>query len=236
MRAIYERGIGSQERKDLFDNCQNTDGLIRVYRRQNVQDINSIIVTRVRDLIYETENSNDQNLGDFSPENFVQTSRSYISKINREYEQAQNDLIDSIQDLFNALLSISKNSTNNISCTSSTGDSSQQSDKLLDDLQKVEGVQIEKEQGNKANVSINGSIIQVAIKKLIKISPQIIQASKSTAKLISLRSKSNQINNFKPLVSFFERTSTALSNNKMQRIILDISDNRITSLEPIIFK
>ncbi|KAK8893736.1 hypothetical protein M9Y10_022165 [Tritrichomonas musculus] len=62
MRAIYERGIGSHERKDLFDNCQNTDGLIRVYRRQNVQDINSIIVTRVRDLIYETENSNDQTL------------------------------------------------------------------------------------------------------------------------------------------------------------------------------
>ena len=60
-------------------------------------------------------------------------------------------------------MSISKNSTNNISCTSSTGDSSQQSDKLLDDLQKVEGVQIENEQGNKANVSINGSIIQVEI-------------------------------------------------------------------------
>lgn len=241
MRAIYGRGIGSHERKDLFGimtivNCQNTDGLIRVYSRQNVQDINSIIVTRVRDLIYETENSNDQNLGDFSPENFVQTSRSYISKINREYEQAQNDLIDSIQDLFNALLSISKNSTNNLSRTSSTGDSSQQSDKLLDDLQKVEGVQIENEQDNKANVSINGSIIQVAIKKLIKISPQIIQASKCTAKLLSLRSKSNQINNFKPLISFFERTSTALSNNKMQGIILDISNNRITSLEPIIFK
>ena len=54
MRVIYGRGIGSHERKDLFEmmiivNCQNTDGLIRVYNRQNIQDINSIVVTRVKD-------------------------------------------------------------------------------------------------------------------------------------------------------------------------------------------
>ncbi|KAK8884601.1 hypothetical protein M9Y10_043717 [Tritrichomonas musculus] len=121
----------------------------------------------------DIENKPEQQIGDFGPNSFVETTRQYINKLREQYESSQESLMSSVQSLFAGISSLSNGSTQN-------GQTSQKGEKLLDDLKKVEGVEVGNKNQNKVDININGSLFKVGISTLLSLAPQISTAVSST--------------------------------------------------------
>lgn len=229
--AINGRGIKSHERKKLFGlqtvvNSQDESGYIRVYSRQNIQDININIISHVQDVICNIENSSIEDIGDFTPASFVKTARDYIKKIKDEYNASKNEINDSIQSIFSSLSSFK----NEISNDKTNNDGA----KLLKDLEKVEGVEVVNQTKKDAKISFNGSIVKILLGGLTKFAPQIANAVKATIKCHQYKMKIDKLQKHEPLIRFYQRTTSSIKNPLVHGIIIFIDDNSIVSIDDII--
>lgn len=79
----------------------------------------------------------------------------------------------------------------------------------------------------------NGSIIKVAINKLLSIAPLIYDAVSTSIKNRDLEEKYKIICLYTQLIRFFQFTSEALKDPNFQGIIITIDDKHIISFEKI---
>lgn len=113
-------------------NCQNVDGKVRVYSRQNAKEINAILISRIRDIICDFENLSQKEIGDFGEESFLEMSRKYIRKIENEYDQSKENLINSIGSLCTKLGDL----IGNTSCTNESDEKKQEMMKMINLIRK----------------------------------------------------------------------------------------------------
>lgn len=230
--AIYGRGIGSQARKDLFGikttvNCQTEDGKVCIYNSKNIHDINQNIVIHFQDLVCDLEYSDDKTAG-FTPDSFVKTSREYIKKFEEEYEKSKNNLKKVIASIFSSLKSEIKDEPNQ-----DDKKPNPEEEKLLDDLQKVDGVKVNKINKNKISMLFNGSLIKVAIGKLMNIAPLICDAVLASNKNSELKGKYQTICSYSPLIRFYQFTTKALEDPNFLGVIITLDDKHNISFEKI---
>lgn len=60
------------------------------------------------------------------------------------------------------------------------------------------------------DININGSLFKVAFSTLLSLAPQISAAVSSTKNFIKSKKNYNRICAFKPLISFYQQTSSYL--------------------------
>lgn len=230
--AIYGRGIGSQARKDLFGikttvNCQTEDGKVCIYNSKNIHDINQNIVIHFQDLVCDLEYSDDKTAG-FTPDSFVKTSREYIKKFEEAYEKSKNNLKNVITSIFSSLKSEIKDEPNQ-----NDKKPNPDGEKLLDDLQKVDGVKVKKINENKFSMLFKGSLIKVAIGKLLNIAPLIYDAVLASNKNRELKEKYKTICSYSPLIRFYQFTTKALEDPNFLGVIITLDDKNNISFEKI---